>query len=104
MDAEVKVPSFENPELKINGLHLKSGEEYSQACFVTCQEFLTYSNSSASWSIQLHFRRTLSLRLTVLVSATVVCRVHRRLYRSVGHPARRHTLTVHEIPCWVPAV
>ena len=45
VDAEIKVSSLENPELR-NVLHLKPvvGSEYSHACFAHCQEFLPCPN------------------------------------------------------------
>ena len=47
-DAEIKVPSLENPELAdvlpLKHAHVYSRSEYSHACFAHCQEFLPCPN------------------------------------------------------------
>ena len=58
-DAEIKVPSGENTELKRSPFKAWSGSVYSHACYVYCQEFLPCLFLTFQ-SIHLHFVQNLS--------------------------------------------
>ena len=53
-DAEIKVPSDENTELKGSPFKALSRSVYCRTCYAYCQEFLSCQFLPA-WSIHLHF-------------------------------------------------
>ena len=84
-DAEIKVPSGENTELKRSPFQAWSRSVYSHTCYVYCQGFLPCLFLPFQ-SIHLHFFQNLSQFFPVLA-----CRI------KMGYPAECR------FPCWVPA-
>ena len=93
-DAEIKVPSVENTELK--GSHLKawSRSVYSHACHAYCQGFLPCLFLPLQ-SIHLHFVQNLSQFLP--------CWLWLRHGSCVGPQNKIGHLAGNRFPCWVPA-
>ena len=67
-DAEIKVPSGENTELKRSPFKVWRRSVYSHTCYAYCQEFLPRL-FLPFWSIHLHFFQNLSQFLPVLAVA-----------------------------------
>ena len=93
-DAEIKVPSGENTELKCSPFKAWSRSVYSHTCYAYCQGFLPCS-FLPFWSIHLHFFQNLSWFLPVLTLANTGSCVGPQ--NKTGHPAKGR------FPCWVPA-
>ena len=74
-DAEIKVPSGENTELKRSPLEAWSRSVYSRACCAYCQGFLL-SLFLPFWSIHLHFSQNLSrfFRVLAVANTRFLCR------------------------------
>ena len=88
-DAEIKVPSDENTELKGSPFKAWSRSVYCHACYAYCQEFLPYEFIPFR-SIHLHFFQNLSQVVPVLAAAnTGSCAGPQN---KIGHLAR----------CWFP--
>ena len=93
-DAEIKVSSGENTELKGSPFKAWSSSAYSHTCYAYCQEFLPCSFLPFR-SIHLHFFQNLSAFFPVLAAAnTGFCAGPQ--YK-ISHPAGC------KFPCWVPA-
>ena len=93
-DAEIKVPSGENTELKRSPFKAWSRSVYSHTCYTYCQGFLSYLFLHFR-SIHLHFFQNLSRFFPVFaVANTGSCLGPQN---KVGHPAEC------KFPCWVPA-
>ena len=92
-NAEIKVPSAENTELKRSPFKAWSRSIYSHKCYVYCQEFLPCLFLTFQ-SIHLHFFQNLSrfflCWLWVMHGSCVGPQ------NKIGHPARCR------FPCWVP--
>ena len=93
-DAEIKVPSGENTELKRSPFQAWSKSVYSHACYVYCQGFLPCLFLPFR-SIHQHFFQNLSPVAPVLAVANTRSCVG--LQNKIGHPAGCR------FPCWVPA-
>ena len=93
-DAEIKVPSGENTELKRSIFKAWSRSVYSHTCYAYCQGFLSCLFLNFR-SIHLHFYKTspnFSLcRLWLTLGSCVGPQ------NKIGHPAGCR------FPCWVPA-
>ena len=85
-DAEIKVPSGENTELKPSPFKAWSRSVHSYTCYAYCQGFLPCL-SLPFWSIHLHFFKNLSWYFHSCVGPQ----------NKIGHPAGCR------FPCWVPA-
>ena len=92
-DAEIKVPSGENTELKCFPFKAWSRSVYSHTCYAYCQGFLPYLFLPIR-SIHLHFFKKLSRFFPVLAVANTGSCVS--LQNKIGHPAGCR------FPCWVP--
>ena len=93
-DAEIKVPSGENTELKRSPFKAWSRSVYSHTCYAHCQGFLPCLFLFFQ-SIHLHFFQNLSWFLLCwlwLTHGSCVCPQNK-----IGHPAGCR------FPCWVPA-
>ena len=93
-DAEIKVPSGENTELKRSPFKVWSRSVYSHTCYAYCQEclpclFLPFR------SIHLHFFQNLSQFFPVVAVANTGSCVGPQ--NKIGHPVECR------FPCWVPA-
>ena len=93
-DAEIKVPSGENTELKRSPFKVWSRSVYSHTCYAYCQEFLPRLFLPFQ-SIHLHFFQNLSQFFTVLAVANTGSCVGPQ--NKIGHPVWCR------FPCWVPA-
>ena len=92
-DAEIKVPSFENTELKRSPFQAWSRSVYSHTCYAYCQEFLPCLFLPFP-SIHLHFFQNLSrFFLCWLWLTRGSCAGPQN---KVGHPVGCR------LPCWVP--
>ena len=83
-DAEIKVPSGENTELKRSPFKDWSRSVYIYTCYAYCQGFLPYL-SLPFRSIHLHFFQNLSRFFPVLAEADTGSCVG--LQNKIGHPA-----------------
>ena len=93
-DAEIKVPSGENTELKCSPFIAWSSSVYSHMCYAYCQGFLPCLFLPFR-SIHLHFFQNLSRFFPVLALANTGSCVG--LQNEIGQPASCR------FPCWVPA-
>ena len=93
-DAEIKVPSGENTELKRSPFKVWSRSVYSHTCYAYCQEFLPRLFLPFR-SIHLHFFQNLSQFFPVLAVANTGSFVGPQ--NKIGHPVGCR------FPCWVPA-
>ena len=93
-NAEIKVPSGENTELKRSLFKVWSRSVYSHTCYAYCQEFLPRLFLPFR-SIHLHFFQNLSLFFPVLAVANTGSCVGPQ--NKIGHPVGCR------FPCWVPA-
>ena len=93
-DAEIKVPSGENTELKRSPFKVWSRSVYSNTCFAYCQEFLPRLFLPFR-SIHLHFFQNPSQFFPVLAVANTGSCVGPQ--NKIGHPVGCR------FPCWVPA-
>ena len=91
-DAEIKVPSDENRELKGSPFKAWSRSVYSHTCYAYCQGFLPCLFLPFR-SIHLHFFQNLSRVFLVLVVANTGSCVGPQ--NKIGHPAGCR------FPCWV---
>ena len=94
VDAEIKVPSGENTELKRSPFQAWSRSVYSHTCYAYCQGFLPCLFLPFQ-SIHLHFFQNLSRLFPVLAVANTGSCVGPQ--NKIGHPAGCR------FPCWVPA-
>ena len=93
-DAEIKVPSGENTELKRSPFKAWSRSVYSHTCYAYCHGFLPCLFLSFR-SIRLHFFQNLSWFLPCWLWLTHGSCVGPQ--NKIGHPAGCR------FPCWVPA-
>ena len=93
VDAEIKVPSGENTELKRSPFKVWSRSVYNHTCYAYCQEFLPRL-FLPSRSIHLHFFQNLSQFFPVLAVANTRSCVGPQ--NKIGHPVGCR------FPCWVP--
>ena len=93
-DAEIKVPSGENTELKCSPFKAWSRSVYDHTCYAYCQGFLPCF-SLPFRSIHQHFFQNLSRFFPVLAVANTGSCVGSQ--NKTGHPAGCR------FPCWVPA-
>ena len=82
-DAEIKVPSGENTELKRSPFKVWSRSEYSHTCYAYCQEFLPRL-FLPFWFIHLHFFQNLSQFFPVLAVANTGSCIGPQ--NKIGHP------------------
>ena len=92
-DAEIKVSSGENTELKRSPFKAWSRSVYSHTCYAYCQEFLPRLFLPFR-SIHLHFLQNLSQFFPVLAVANTGSCVGPQ--NKIGHPVGCR------FPCWVP--
>ena len=92
-DAEIKVPSGENSELKRSPFKAWSWSVYSHTCCAYCQEFLPCLFLPFRY-IHLHFFQNLSRFFPALAVANTGSSVGPQ--NKIGHPAGCR------FPCWVP--
>ena len=93
-DAEIKVPSGENTELKRSPFKTWSRSAYSHTCYDYCQEFLPHLFLPVRF-IHLHFFQNLSHFFPVLAVDNTRSSVGPQ--NKIGHPAGCR------FPCWLPA-
>ena len=93
-DAEIKVPSGENTELKPSPFKAWGRSVCSHTCYAYCQGFL-HCLFLPFQSIHLHFFKNLSRVFPVLAAASTGSSVGPQ--NKIGHSAGRR------FPCWVPA-
>ena len=93
-DAEIKVSSSENTELKRSPFKAWGRSLYSHTCYASCQGFLPWL-FLPFWSIHLHFFQNLSRFFPVLAVANSGSCVGPQ--NKIGHHAGC------KFPCWVPA-
>ena len=93
-DAEIKVPSGENTELKRSPFKAWSRSVYSHTCYAYCQELLPRLFLPFR-SIHLHFFQNLSQFFPVLAVANTGSCVGPQ--NKIGHPVGCR------FPCWLPA-
>ena len=93
-EAEIKVPSGENTELKHSPFTAWSRSVYSHTCYAYCQGFFPCL-FLPFWSIHLHFFQNLSPFFPVLAVANTGSYVGPQ--NKIGHPVGC------TFPCWVPA-
>ena len=92
-DAEIKVPSGENTELKRSPFKAWSRSLCSHTCYVFCQRFLP-GLFLPFWFIHLHFFENLSRLFPLLAVANTSSCVGRQ--NKIDHPVWCR------FPCWVP--
>ena len=92
-DAEIKVPSDENTELKRSPFKAWSRSVYSHTCYTYCQEFLPYFYPSSPFICI--FSKTSSDFFPALAVANTGSCVGPQI--KIGQPAGGR------FPCWVPA-
>ena len=93
-DAEIKVSSGENTELKRSPFKAWSRSVHCHACYAYCQGFLSCL-FLPFWSIHLHFFQNLSRFFLCWLWLTHGSCVGKQ--NKIGHPAGGR------LPCWVPA-
>ena len=93
-DAEIKVPSGENTEIKRSPFKVWSRSVYSHTCYAYCQEFLPRLFLPFR-SIHLHFFQNLSQFFPVLAAASTGSYVGPQ--NKIGHSVECRS------PYWVPA-
>ena len=87
VDAEIKDPSVENPELKGSPFKAWSRSEYSHACFTHCQGFLPWTNFYPPGPFTCIFSKTSPEFFPALAVANTGSCVG--LQTKIGHPACR---------------
>ena len=92
-DAEVKVPSAGNTDLKGSPFEAWSGSVNSHTCYAYCKEFLPYFYPSCPFTCI--FPKPLPIFFPVLAVAKTSSCVGAQ--NKIGHPAGCR------FPCWVPA-